>query len=171
MGVSFIQVSPDAEEQTGSPDGPGGLVRENALLKAQTVCPEYPGHWVLAADTVVVIDGEILGKPENLQVAWKMLTRLSGRQHEVYTGYALCHSDRTDSPICGVTVSKVTFRNLDLQAIKQYCELVNPLDKAGAYGIQEEKERIIASFEGSLTNVMGLPSEELEPHLRSIGLL
>lgn len=171
MGVAFTQVSPDTEELTESPDGPTGLVRENALLKARVVCPDYPGQWVLAADTIVVIDGDILGKPKDLPTAWQMLTRLSGRQHEVYTGYALCRSDHMDSPIVGVAVSKVTFRTLDLQTIQQYCELVNPLDKAGAYGIQEEKERIIDSFEGSLTNVMGLPSEALEPHLRSIGIL
>lgn len=170
MGVSFVQVSPDTEELAESPEGPGGVVRDNALLKARAVCHDYPGQWVLAADTIVVIDGDILGKPKDMQTAWQMLSRLSGRQHEVYTGYALCQSDRVDSPICGVVVSKVTFRNLDLQAIKDYCELVDPLDKAGAYGIQQEKERIIASLEGSLTNVMGLPSEELEPHLREIGI-
>ena len=159
MGVSFIQVSPDVEELAESVDGPEGLVRENALLKARAICSDYPEQWVLAADTVVVIDGDILGKPKDLPSAWQMLGRLSGRQHEVYTGYALCRNDRIDSPISGIVVSQVTFRELNLQAIQDYCELVNPLDKAGAYGIQQEKERIIASFQGSLTNVMGLPSE------------
>lgn len=169
MGISFIQVAPNQDELTSSPDGPAGLVRANALLKGKAVASQYPDQWVLAADTVVVIDGEVLGKPKDMQEAWQMLGRLSGRQHEVYTGYALYCESRVAESIAGVEVSKVTFHELDLATIQEYCRLVNPLDKAGAYGIQQEGQRIVAHLEGSLTNVIGLPSEALKPHLSRLG--
>ncbi len=170
MGVTFEQWVPEVEELVTSEQGPADLVLRNAEIKAEVAAVQHPGRWVLAADTIVVIDGDILGKPENMQAAWAMLGRLSGREHEVYTGVVLCraHAAEIEKELCRVVTSRVRFRLLTLQEIQRYCEHVDPLDKAGGYGIQERREWIIEEWTGSLTNIMGLPSEELEPHLRQL---
>ncbi len=171
MGVAFVQWHPDVAELTSSVGGPVALVQGNAELKAEAGALWHSGHWVLAADTIVVIDGDILGKPENLASAWHMLGRLSGRQHDVYTGVALCRevNGNLEWELRQVEASRVYFKQLDQEAIRSYCEWVNPLDKAGGYGIQEYGERIIDKWEGSFSNIMGLPVELLEPHLRRLG--
>jgi septum formation protein len=173
MGAPFVQWSPEVTELTSSAEGPAALVLANAVLKAQAGSRQHPGRWVLAADTIVVIDGDVLGKPETQEMAWQMLARLSGRQHDVYTGVALCREIDGNNvwELREVEASKVYFKPLNQQAIRAYCELVNPLDKAGAYGIQEHGERIIDKWEGSFSNIMGLPAELLEPHLRRLGCI
>jgi septum formation protein len=125
---------------------------------------------VLAADTAVTIDDLVLGKPVDRAEAAAMLVRLAGREHRVVTGFALLGPGaalRAD----GVVESRVRFRPLDPAAIRAYVDTGEPDDKAGAYAIQGRGTGLIASVDGSLTNVMGLPLEEVERALGEAGLL
>jgi septum formation protein len=128
-------------------------VRRLALDKARAVARRRPGQWVLGADTVVVLGGRILGKPADAADARRMLGRMSGRTHEVRGAIALVHGERH---WVGDDASRVTFRHLRLDEIAAYVAGGEPLDKAGAYGIQEEGRHLVASWEGSFTNIVGL---------------
>ena len=129
-----------------------------------------PGDWVLAADTVVEIDGRVLGKPVDDEDAKAMLACLAGREHRVFTGFALL-APGGDVRAAEVVVSRVRFRPLDARAIATYVASEEPADKAGAYGIQGLGSGLIAAIEGSFTNVVGLPLFEVERALREAGLL
>lgn len=170
MGIRFEQVSSETEELRRDPGGPEGLVRANARLKAESVALRYPGRWVLGADTMVVLDGALLGKPSDRNEAVQMLRRLSGKTHRVLTGLALVCRGDPRSPILREAESRVTFRELTNEQIEDYLNRVDTLDKAGAYGIQEEGDRLVAQLEGSYSNVVGLPKELLPPMLEEIGL-
>ncbi len=135
---------------------PRELVLANAALKAQAIASMHYGNLVLGADTVVVLDGEVLGKPRDLLHATEMLQRLGGRVHEVLTGVCLLRGG--SSARCRfVESTRVAFRPLDKTAISSYLAEVNPLDKAGSYAAQEDRGRLIERIEGSLENVIGLP--------------
>lgn len=149
-------------------------VRHLAIRKAQAGLT----HWldlggnvqdvVLGADTMVVLDTQILGKPTTPAEAEEMLQRLSGRTHVVLTGVALISgSGRSEA---NVVETIVRFRQLLTDEIKAYVIGGEPMDKAGAYGIQGEAGKFVTSFEGSLTNVIGLPMEYLLEHLRAWGI-
>ena len=161
LGFPFEVVATGVEEISEHLDGPSGLVRENALLKALHVAEAKPDQLVLGSDTTVCLDGTILGKPANLAEAKACLRRLSGQRHEVFTGVALCWRDGGLRHVF-VESSTVVFRTLSEDVIERYVQLVNPLDKAGAYGIQAHRELIIAEVDGSVENVMGLPLQTLE---------
>lgn len=139
---------------------PRFMVLHNAELKARTISERYPERLVLGADTTVALDDRVLNKPADMEEAYAMLRRLSGRTHTVYTGVCLCRQQPSFYR-AEVFTSRVTFRQLSEDVIRRYCTLVNPLDKAGAYGIQEGREMIIENVEGSVENVMGLPVQEL----------
>src|ERR1051326_348353 len=138
----------------------------NAYRKARSVAKKYPDTLVLGADTLVCLDTTIFGKPGTLEEAYEMLERLQGRTHQVVTAICLMllrnHRQRV---FCEST--SVTFRPLDAVKIRRYLTRVNPLDKAGAYAIQEEGDQIIESISGSYTNVVGLPLETLAMELQS----
>lgn len=136
----------------------------NAERKAAAVSQLRPDAIVLAADTLVSLDGTIFGKPADLAEAREMLRRLSGRAHEVFTAVALRHaaSGRARS---FVEVSQVRFRSINSIEIDRYFDVINPLDKAGAYAAQEDPIGLIQSIQGSRTNVIGLPMESLARHL------
>ena len=119
---------------------------------------------VIGADTIVVVDNEILGKPVDRQDAFNMLKRLSNRTHFVVTGVALVKSGTLETVVKSVT-TYVTFENLTEEQINYYIDSYKPYDKAGAYGIQELPEGYVKSFDGSLDNVIGLPSETLKEML------
>ncbi len=167
-GISFIIKTADVDEQNNIKD-PKELVEYNAVLKAGHVARENPESWVLGSDTTVVLGNEILNKPVDLDDALGMLMRMSARTHNVYTGVCLTHIGRQAEAVITV-VSGVTFKPLNEDLINEYFKRVNPLDKAGAYGIQEGKEMIIESFEGSFSNIMGLPVDETIELLRRYGL-
>ncbi len=131
-------------------------VRLFAREKAAEVHARYPHTAVLGSDTVVAIDGEILGKPKSKEHAAAMLRRLSGKTHSVFTGVCLITDDTADEL---VTETKVVFYPLSEALIARYVESGKPLDKAGAYGIQDGY-RLVERFEGSYTGVVGLPVEE-----------
>jgi septum formation protein len=141
-----------------------------AFEKAMEVAAKQPGRWVLGADTVVVIDGRILGKPSGAAEARSMLRCLSGRVHHVLTGVALIAPD--GRRIADLVVrSSVEFRELSHEEINAYAESGEPLDKAGAYAIQGGAGRFVLGVTGSYSNVIGLPIEEVQRLLLDCGLL
>ena len=150
------------EEEHAEDADPVALTRLNALLKAREVARRFPEDVVLGADTLVAIGGMVLGKPADMTEAMSMLSRLTGRTHEVITAVALIHGPREHT---FEVVTQVTFRALDEAGIAHYLTLINPLDKAGSYAAQEHGEVIIEKVEGSWTNVVGLPMERLAKEL------
>lgn len=154
-GFEVIIRPADVEELTGGLS-PCDLVLANAEMKALSVAAVTAGDLVLGADTVVVLDGEILGKPRDLIHAAEMLARLGGRVHEVLTGVCLLRGGAA-SRCSFVESTRVSFRALDRAMIADYLGDIDPFDKAGAYAAQEDRGRLIERIEGSLENVIGLP--------------
>lgn len=151
-----------------NPDGdPRLAVAHNARIKAEAVAAQNPDALVLGADTTVALGGKVFNKPENLDAARAMLRALSGKTHTVYTGVCLvgiAAGIREEK----VFASNVTFKNLDDSTIERYFKIVNPLDKAGAYGIQEGRDLIVAAYDEPLSNIIGLPVELIAPRLREL---
>jgi septum formation protein len=170
LGVAFeVMVAPVVEHEEPTAE-PRALVLHNAALKAAWVCERRPGALVLAADTTVALGDQVLNKPKDLAEARAMLRQLSGRTHVVYTG--VCLWRRPGGPeITHCETSEVTFRAFNDDDITRYFQIVNPLDKAGAYGIQEGRELILQKYTGSLANIMGLPMEWLAGQLHALALL
>jgi septum formation protein len=140
------------------------LARINAYRKARWVAKKHPDSLVLGADTLVYIDSALFGKPATLEEAYFMLEQLQGRTHNVVTGVCLMHlRERRERVFTEVTTVK--FRPLDSVGIQRYLVQVNPLDKAGAYAIQEHGDLIIEGIDGSFSNVIGLPLERLQTEL------
>lgn len=156
LGVPFDVAVPDvAEVLEGAP--PEELVRVNARLKNDWCRERFPGRAVLTADTVVALGSRVFGKPASRDEAREFLRALSGREHAVLTGVAF--SVDGGAPRVDVAVSRVRFQELDDARIGEYFRHVDPLDKAGAYDIDQRGDLIIAALEGSHSNVMGLPEE------------
>ncbi len=165
----FVVLPSHAEEISSHPDGPLALVMENARLKGSAVARKYPDRWVLGADTIVWLEDEILGKPKDMEEAMAMLRSLAGRTHSVSTG--LCLSLLSgDFEETRVDTSQVTFQSFDDSVIEAYFGEVDPLDKAGGYAIQTRSDLIIERFEGSHSNVIGLPLELLGSWLTDLGI-
>ncbi len=158
-GLAFQVVVSPAEEIDDPALPPDHLCEENARLKAAAVAISHPHATVIGADTLVFIDSDALGKPADLDEARAMLRRLSGRAHTVCTG--VCVIRPGGSVHTFHELSEVVFRVLDEAAIDAYFQLVDPLDKAGAYGIQVHGERIVEEIRGNFDNVMGLPVTRL----------
>lgn len=169
-GLRFTVQPAQVEEHEDPASPPDMTVLHNAGIKAAHVSEQYPEGLVLGSDTTVALAGEVLHKPADMDEARAMLGRLGGRTHTVYTGVSLKGPAANIDENHYVT-SEVTFKPLDEAAITAYFAIVNPLDKAGAYGIQEGKEMIIADLRGSLHNVMGLPTEFLLELLDRLDLL
>ncbi len=170
MGVDFKIVPPTgvAELAPGGWLSPRQVPLENAFLKARRVADLVsPGRIVLGADTVVLIDSSLLGKPRNWQEAVEMLMALSGRWHEVITGVCLVRS-KDNLLVSFADVSRVLFKSFDKTFAANYAERVGALDKAGAYAIQDGGDEIIERVDGSIFNVMGLPAERLAETFRAI---
>ncbi len=138
----------------------------NAYLKARTVAKRHPDALVLGADTIVSLDTRLFGKPGTLEEAYLMLEQLQGRTHVVVTGICLLRL-RTHRQRVSAESTAVTFRPLDAVKIRRYLTQVNPLDKAGAYAIQEHGDEIIERLAGSYSNVVGLPMERLSAELQA----
>lgn len=155
----------DVEEVDSCNEGPEALALLNANRKWNVIAPQHPGEIVIAADTVVWLDGRFYGKPVDFVEAAKMLAILSGRTHQVVTGVVLGRAGERSQEFA--EVSLVTFHALDENEIEAYLKAIHPLDKAGAYAAQDDNGRIIAKVEGSISNVIGLPMERLETFLAS----
>lgn len=158
IGVPFEVVVADVSEHEDPATDPRVMVAHNAALKADWVASRHPDAYVLGADTTVFLDGAAINKPRDLDESRAMLRRLSGREHTVFTGVALRRAGEALKVDEGVS-SAVTFKPFGEGVIEQYLRLVNTLDKAGAYSIQEQTDLIIAGYRGSFTNIMGLPME------------
>jgi len=157
LGVGFDSVDVDIVEQPATNEPSLDYVQRIAREKA-TACRNQLGGItpILAADTEVVLDGRILGKPADMDEAVRMLQMLAGREHQVLTAVVLLR----DSPETLVSTSRVWFRPLSQDECRHYCTRYRPLDKAGAYGIQDGAAGFIHRFEGSYSGVMGLPLKE-----------
>jgi len=159
MGLSFTVVRPDNVEELTGGLTPEVLATHNAQRKARAVAGLHPHALVLGADTIVVLDGVVYGKPTDRDAAARMLGMLAGRAHEVFTGVCLAAQGHRD--VCFCERTKVWMKVLSAEQIRDYHDKVNPLDKAGAYGAQEFGATILERIEGSFSNVMGLPVERL----------
>ena len=138
-------------------------------LKARTIAASAaPDDIVIAADTIVVIDGRELGKPHTQQDAFDMLSLLSGRTHEVVTVLSVCRGERTESE---TVVTRVTFRALTDEEIRAYIATGEPMDKAGAYGAQGLASLFVEGIDGDFFNVMGLPVCRLGKMLKEVGVV
>ncbi len=160
-GIEFEVISADDPEPLReAAEDTLAFVRRAAEAKASQVARRHPRRLVLGADTIVVVDDEVLGKPADAQDAAAMLRRLSGREHCVHTGVALLSAVGDEIDIDSRTAtSRVTFRLLSDAEIQAYVATGEPMDKAGAYGIQGLGGRLVARFQGSFTNIVGLPME------------
>ena len=154
----FTVVESMATELHDATLGPRRLCEVNAERKAMSVAERYPDHLVLGADTLVFLEDQPLGKPTDLDEARTMLSRLSGRIHQVVTGVCLVHRTGARARLFS-EVTYVRFRTLEAVDIEEYLAQVPVLDKAGSYAIQHEGHRIVDLVEGSLSNVIGLPVE------------
>jgi len=170
IGVRFrVEPSSIPEEQM---DGelPEDQVRRLAIAKALEISRQFTDHWVLGADTIVVIQGDILGKPADESEARTMLARLAGRTHHVFTGYALVRSGSPGKDRVRYVKSAVRIRHLSPIEIAGYVATGEPLDKAGAYAIQGIGSGIVESVSGSYTNVVGLPICEVARDMQELGI-
>jgi septum formation protein len=164
LGVEFTVVPSDAPEVHDDHLTAREISQLNAYRKARVIAKRFPDALVLGADTLVYLDTTLLGKPANLEDAYRMLSQLSGRTHEVVTALCLLHL-RTHRQKLFFESTAVTFRALNAVNIRRYLAKVNPLDKAGAYAIQDEGDLIVERISGSYTNVVGLPVEKLREEL------
>ena len=153
VGISYEVCIPDIEENTDKTD-PAEIVKDLSLQKALSVAPKYPEQAVLAADTIVEIDGRILGKPETEDDAFSMLKMLSGRTHSVYTGVTLIFPDGSRDSFYSET--RVTMFDNSDDLIRDYISTGEPMDKAGAYGIQGAGAFLIKKVDGDYGTVVGL---------------
>jgi nucleoside triphosphate pyrophosphatase len=170
LGAEFAVEASDIPEVPRARESALAFAFRAAREKAEAVARRCPGKWVLAADTVVVVDGDILGKPADAADAAAMLGRLSGRCHSVITGVALADSEGALAETFAVE-SVVEFRPLQADEIEAYVATDEPFDKAGAYAIQGGAARFVTSVSGSYTNVIGLPIDEVRALLERHGLL
>jgi septum formation protein len=164
LGLDFEVLPSAAEEFAHDELSPRELCQLNAHHKARAVAKHCPDALVLGADTLVFMDREILGKPSDLRHARRMLAQLQGRTHQVVTGVSLIHLRAHRERLFSVSTD-VRFRALTPAQIETYLAAVHPLDKAGAYAIQEHGEWIVEELSGSFTNVVGLPLERVQAEL------
>jgi septum formation protein len=168
-GYEFEAVSPRGDELAHGWLTVRELTIWNAARKAVAASRLSRDAIVLAADTLVTIDGEVLGKPSDFEDAVRILRRLSGRTHEVWTGVRIIAPAKCEVRTFA-EMSRVHFRALDEPTIREYLAKIDPLDKAGAYAAQGHGTEIIERIEGSFSNVVGLPMEKTQRALESLGI-
>ena len=165
-GVRFEVHAYETDERRLDGEAAEHLVQRLSCLKARAAETHHPGRVILGADTVVVLGDRILGKPKSLDEAKRFLRDLSGRTHVVLTGVTLI--DGRSHADTWLAASHVTFKPLTDNIIDEYVRLTNPLDKAGAYGIQSHGEMLVESVDGLMSNVIGLPVEEVVERLEKM---
>lgn len=166
-GFSFEVVSSDVEELEPGSLPIRKLCTANAARKARAVFTERPDSVIIGADTLVGVEGEVLGKPSGMREAVDMLARLSGRVHEVCTGVCVLCSEEEHAFF---DVTWVRFRHFGREVINEYIERVDVLDKAGAYAIQEHGKMLVDQIEGDYANVVGLPVRRVQEELAPLGV-
>ncbi|MBF0482315.1 MAG: septum formation protein Maf [Desulfovibrionaceae bacterium] len=170
LGIDFTIAAPQSPEpEPGEGETPAAYALRAAKHKALDIASNHPDAFVLAADTVVAVDGSILGKPRDPAGAVRMLEALAGREHLVVTG--CCLSAPGGATVDFTVSSKVSFSWLDPQAIAAYVATGEPMDKAGAYAVQGKGAFMVESVHGSYTNVVGLPLCEVVDMLVNFGVI
>jgi septum formation protein len=168
-GFDFETVSPRVAEKFDVDLTLRELTMWNAIRKGTSVARMRSDRVVLAADTLIALEGKVIGKPADLSEAARILRRLSGRTHEVCSAVFVCHFAAGRSASID-EISHVRFRRLSIAGIDNYLARVDPLDKAGAYAAQGGGAEIIEKIEGSVSNVVGLPIEQTRRLLRQFGI-
>ena len=170
FGIPHTAISTDTDESIEDYYTPPEVVMELSRRKAESavnVTGNHNGKLIIAADTIVSYEKAILGKPSDLTDAKRMLAMLSGSWHDVYTGVTLTDGEKY---ITEAELTRVKFRHIDSREINHYIESGNPLDKAGAYGIQEGAGLFVERIEGDYYNVMGLPMCKLSVMLKNFDI-
>ena len=166
MGVSFEIDVADVDESVSDDFSPVEAVCEISKRKAQRIAERHgEDEIVISADTVVVIDGKIIGKPKDKEDAFCILKNLSGRTHEVYTGFTVCGNGKTKTDF---EVTKVHFKELCDDDIRRYIATGEPMDKAGAYGIQQKGNLFVDYIHGDYYNVVGFPISKICVTIREL---
>jgi septum formation protein len=161
-----VKIPVDSEEENSSSD-PVEHVLSLSRQKATSISDQLEDTIILGADTIVVLDSEILGKPQNEKEAFFILRKLSGKTHRVFTGITLVN--RYNGKVASdYDMTEVKFNKLEDERILAYIDTGEPMDKAGAYGIQGMGSFLVESYRGSLDNVIGLPTEKLKEVLKQI---
>ncbi len=170
VGMKFKIIPAHVNEEYLAGESPREHVRRLSLSKAMVTAEKNPDAWVLGADTIVVIDGLILGKPKNKKQAREMLGRLSDREHQVFTGFTLAHVAAKVYKTKVIT-SAVQFKKITPAEMQWYVNCDEPYDKAGGYAAQGMGASFIKSIRGSYTNVIGLPLCEVLEELKNLKAL
>lgn len=169
LGVEYELLVPDVDENGVSAATPRELAEARALLKAEAAAAAMEEGIAIGADTIVVCDGRVLGKPKDEDDAVRLLETLSGRTHVVITGVGLCEAG-TGRRLVDSAETRVTFRRLARDEIERYVATGEPMDKAGAYGIQSKGALLVEGIVGDYFNVVGLPLVLLDRMLREFGV-
>lgn len=169
LGIKFEVVPADVPETIREGADPANEARRIAETKASAIVGVSPrNHWILGADTIVIIDDTVLGKPKDVEEAMTMLSRLAGKWHKVITGWCIMHGSQSVKR-SGYVESRVFIKPMDSGHIRAYVNSGEPMDKAGAYAAQGIGAFMIERIEGSYTNVVGLPLAEVVEALEDLG--
>jgi septum formation protein len=168
VGLKFKIIPAHVNEHYLAGESPRQHVKRLSYDKAMVIAKKYPESWTLGADTIVVIDGLILGKPQNKTQAREMLQKLSGREHKVFTGFTIAHV-AAEVYQTKVIQSIVRFKTLSPKEMDWYVACDEPYDKAGGYAVQGKGACFIQSIRGSYTNVIGLPLCEVLEAFKKLG--
>jgi len=170
LQTPFDIILPDVDESIIPPDGsPETYCTALAELKANDISQHYPNNLVIGSDTIVVLDDQIMGKPEDKAMAQNMLETLSGKTHHVYTGVCLKWADKNIHHLFA-EITMVTFRELSEADINHYIESCPPYDKAGSYGIQDWSAIFVKEIKGCYDNVVGFPISRFYEELKKLGI-
>lgn len=170
IGLDFVVYPSNIEEDKGEDKkSPKEIVLKNALEKAREVSKFFPSAIIISADTIVVLDGKILGKPKDKESAICMLKKLKGKTHQVFTGLVVWETPE-NRYFTRVVKSLVKMRDYSMEEIVNYVETGEPMDKAGAYGIQGKGAVLIEKIEGDYYNIVGLPLAPLYLLLKKVGV-
>ena len=170
IGLTFEIIPADIVETKRAGEAPGAYVRRMAREKARAVGETHGSGWVVAADTIVCLEKELLGKPETFEEAVSLLMKLSGREHEVLTGYCL-YNGELGVEVVKDLLTRVRFFNFSEETVRAYVLTKEPFDKAGAYGIQGIGGVLVEEVHGSYHNVVGLPLGQLVELLLDHGII
>ncbi len=170
MGLHCQIEAADIDESRREGEEPESFVLRLAREKGEAVARNFPSHWVISGDTVVCLDSQVLGKPQGREEAVAMLMQLSGRTHRVLSAYSVIHQQQGIAE-CDFACTEVTFTSFSEAVARAYVETGEPLDKAGSYGIQQCGVALVASINGSYSNVVGLPLAELLALLERLGAI
>jgi len=170
LGISFSIIPPDIDETKLKDETPQEFVARISYEKANKVGQHFPDKWVIAADTIVVLQGKVLGKPKNERDAFNMLRTLRGKWHKVITGYCVLNLLK-NVVYRDIVETKVFLRHMTDDEITRYIKTSEPMGKAGSYAVQGKGGYMVKEIKGSYTNVVGLPICEIAEALLSLGVL